>query len=153
MVQHRANVKLPKNALDRLLKRHGLTLDDLVSEKTETVLFGYSSLSERAILIQLYKLITQSASADGWQYKKKLGFDLTPAQKVDMTAQYAFYRRLFKREVERLTTAFLFNHQIYGPLNVERAEPMDQEELERLKTMAQGLSTDRYHRQLTEGDR
>ena len=121
--------------LAKLLKKNGLTLDDLQSEeRTETCRFTFKNALERKLLIQILGATLDQGVVSTSQHKgrsRMLEVRLTKAQRFQVELAFSVYRQELQKNVDRMMTAFFVTNDLYPP--TEDADdddtPMDPAEL------------------------
>jgi len=74
-----------------------------------------------------------------------IGFDLTPAQYIDLKGMVDYYRETWKKETDRLFVAFVQQHKLYPPpTGEEKTSSMGREEIEQIMAMMRGLGEKSY---------
>ena len=149
----------PENApefLQKLLDKHGLTMDDINDEdKIVPFFFKYN----RAIKMRLIAQIAYAVIPDRDTYihrpgKEVLG-ECTAAEKALMTEMIGFYWALLKKEIDRIQnvaySAFLHKHKIFPvkerPLESDSdPRPIDEQIL--MANLMEGMSDESFHRQI-----
>ena len=123
--------------LNRLLKKHKLTLDDIDPETKSLHEFRYKTALEKNLLFQVKYLVTDEASGY-WQTrgKNEVSFDITKAQAIEIDRLYSFWRVELKNELDLFFNAFIQKNRIFGNATVENDEEITPEELARIKRMA-----------------
>lgn len=107
-----------QNATDllaQLLKKHGLTLDDVQTAEVREFTFTWRNSDDRQLVAQL---IRQVAGREHPLFrivgKTRIITSLTPAQYADINAMWEHYRRELRQEYHRLLRVFMIRHRI-GP--------------------------------------
>jgi hypothetical protein len=107
-----------QSVLDKLLKNHGLSLEDLEREELEVCEFSYRDALEKDLLKQvLYSVLQVSSLSVRVESgnSKKMAIKATKAQKLELELAYGLYRESFKKEQDRLFRAFIHKNKLYGP--------------------------------------
>jgi len=133
--------------LERLMKKHGLTLADLNADEKEIVVFTYRSEVEKTLLCQVIAMITNPTELRGRLKNKKGYFLLTKVEAKDVLSAYQHYRIQWRREQEKMLGAFIQHHRIYRPTNPEdKSQPMTMAEIEDLLRHMGSLGSQDWHR-------
>ena len=135
--------------LKKLIKKYGVSTDELDEEIIKEYKIKYSGETERKILNQIvYKVTNETGNSFSYVYKKSgrdcrtiLGVCCTEAQKIDIEFLFDFYKRLYKKELEAFLLAFIHKHNLFGKLKEgERGAQLSPEEEAKLYAMMRGLS-------------
>lgn len=102
-----------KLMLQKLLKKHNLSLNDLESEEKVLRVYRYSGLHERKILLQCYFKFLNETSVTYYKVRKgqrcsktKMKFELTRLQHAELQSQYEHYLSHFRAQLARNLKAF-----------------------------------------------
>jgi hypothetical protein len=144
--------------LQKLMKEHGISFDDIDGEATAKHWFEIDRRFER-LFTQLVVNVCGHGS-DVW-YKKgrqtsifkiKRGVVCTTAQRLELEFKLDFYGKAFDEEVSVLHRAFVAKHDLYDPNHdgVLMSELSEEEQAERRRAaqMANALKTRHLQRQI-----
>jgi len=107
--------------LDRLMKKYGITAEELDAESTADFQFEFHSKAEERLLLQIIYMVTNSPVT--FEYKNNrtnrkcrtlMGANCTSAQRIEIEFLFDFYSELFKREQKALLSAFIQKHRLFG---------------------------------------
>lgn len=123
-----------QSILDKLFKKHGLTLDDLDPEYAEVYEceFKFGNALERKLLLQvIFTVLNVSSIPVRHDHKnsKTLCVKATHAQKLEIDLAWSLYRESFTKEQDRLFIAFIHKNHLFGPDNVEDEIPYEPSKL------------------------
>lgn len=126
--------------LTRLLKKHGMTLPDLLSPHTEAVYFEWKQEWERKLLVQVIckvKNVRSYYSQKVRGKRKACTIELTPIEALDARLYYEHYRTILATQLDEFATAFFHANHLYSdvPDEAERA-PLSADERARLERLA-----------------
>ncbi|MBI5297967.1 MAG: hypothetical protein HY869_21025 [Chloroflexi bacterium] len=131
--------------LDLLLKRHGLTLDDVLVEREDEKLFGVENEMERDLLIHVVGVVKNIARVTVYKInrsRKKVLVRATPAQMVEIERLYGAYRKALKKGIEDYYQAFLHKNQIFPDADAEGGRELtaaEREQVRRIALLLQGM--------------
>lgn len=130
-----------KATLARLLQKHGLTLPDLLSPRTEAVYFDWKHEWERRLLVQVICKVKNVRSYYSHKVKgkrKACTVELTSLEAIDARLYYDHYRLILATQLDEFATAFFHANHLYSDVQdeTERA-PLSPEERTRLARLAQ----------------
>ena len=137
--------------LKKLIKKYGVSMDELDEKIIKRYKIKYSGAAERKILIQIvYKVTNETGCSFDFVYKKSgracrtiLGLDCTEAQKIEIEFLFDFYKKLYKKELEAFLLAFIHKHDLFGRLKEgEHGAQLSPEEEAKLYAMMKGLSNE-----------
>ena len=138
-----------KIKLNSLLAKHGIKLEDVIIDVVKTYEFPYKNDLDSRLIIQCFVSLGNGyktyAYRKGGRKLKIIGLDLTPAQYIDLSGMVDYYRTAFKKETDRLFSAFVQQHKLYAPpTGEEEGDQMGQEELDQLLALMLGLGEKSY---------
>jgi hypothetical protein len=100
-----------KRLLTKLLKKHDISLSEIMDEATETHWFRYKGEMERNLLNQII-VSAASIDCDRWRSPKRresLGADVTKHQAIEIELKFCAYKKAWAEEVDDLFQAFIHN--------------------------------------------
>lgn len=131
--------------LSRLMEQYGISEAELEEDRRETAWFAYSQEIERRLLAQIIYMVT-GASSYGCvgtytgRKRKKLGAECTAAERMEIEANYEFFKAAMSEELEIFFSAFAYKNNLFPP--EEKCPKKKIEELteeERAHVMKAGL--------------
>lgn len=109
-----------KERLEKLLLKHGITIDDVVDEDKAEYKFSLPrKKSERTIFTQvMLKVLDMDSVEVSYNHTKSTMFvKLTKTQYIEIVAMYDFYIRAFRKDVQSLlddyAEAFVLKNDLY----------------------------------------
>lgn len=147
--------------LERLLAKHGLTVEDLADDEASTYSITYRTADERQLLVQVIcKVMCLPSFENRFRNNKVRTFTIqcSRAEYVEIVTSFDVYARALRLEQERLLHAFIIRNQIYPPEGVtdgqkNRGDDLDLREILRRVRIAQNLDPTQVHRQLVDPNR
>lgn len=153
------------NAEDRLrylMEKHGITEDDLEDAASRVYFVRYKTDYERRLLYQLSYKYNGPGHASGCvgtytgRSRKKVAIDCTPAQYIEIEADYEFYRAAFAEEMELFYEAFLHKNNLFPPPELagssgEYDDDFDLVRLGKMQAMMEGIDRRTRNKAITEG--
>lgn len=127
--------------LKKLMRKHKISEDELISENVEEVWFKYKDDCERKLLVQIFYFV----KGDGryWERKdkrcKSLGVDCNIAQKLEIEANYEFFKHAIREELEVFYMAFFSKNNIFPQSHKNQKEPPTKELL-KVAMMMEGMN-------------
>jgi len=148
-----------QKALERILKKSGLTIEDIEGEEKNRCYFSYRTANEENLLHQVIGSVTKESSytvpANG--NTKRVGYMMTVAERVEAELKYEIYRKLLKEEYEIFYHAFVQKNRIYHPegttTDISEMTPEEKAKLRRIAEMADSIKKAQIHKQLTATER
>ena len=147
-----------KNALQKLLNRYGLTVEDLNDHVKKIRSFAAKGDNDQAVFIMCcYKilggerinLIYGSKSAPG-----KLYIELTDYEYADLSEFYAFHKRNFRKEFKQMKAdfqkAYQYKHNLYSAVPSEDARVITGDEMFKIFKYASEMQDVSFYKSLTE---
>lgn len=102
--------------LEKLLARHGLTIDDLVDDRREIRWFPISTSYDRKLAAQIMSKICDSESPGLYVSKgrlKKIGVEVTPSEAVEFELHYDTLRKALSAHFDDAFSAFVQVNQLF----------------------------------------
>ena len=102
--------------LDKLLKKHNLTISDISDEAIDTYWFKYKGKLERRLLNQVIGSVNKNA--DRWRSSEKreqIGADVTKHQMLKIGLKFNCYKKALNNEIDLLFSAFIHTNKIFPP--------------------------------------
>jgi len=138
-----------KSQLDRLLAKHGLTMEDLYPKgDVEYHEFVCANRREQTILVQC---VAKAMGISSVTYRKvrrnpnRIAIKCGRIDFIEIEHMYKHFRRLLREEEKRLVDAFICRHELYGPPDGQSdAEPLSYEEYMALKRLADAMRESNY---------
>lgn len=140
--------------LNKLLNKYKLNLDNIIDNDAKDIHFyKYHGKFQKTILIQTFYKVTNTAEyfTRGAE-RTKLGIECTASQKVEIDLLYDFYCTLWEKEQKALLSAFIQKHKIFGDSqkDASNSHKYTQEELDKMRSMMNGLSDETPHLRIEE---
>lgn len=146
-----------KNTLDRLLKEHGLTLDDLSESAISAVPFKIKEGTLSLFCMCILFLIPSERylRAYRWKGRKNIIYvEVTKLEQIELIQMYEFHARQFLKEKKQMMIdferAYQHKHQLYAPSDGTEPESsvLSREEVKRILLIVDGLEDITYRKQL-----
>lgn len=133
--------------LEKLMKKHGITEQEISQEYREIVWFGYKTPVEERLLAQvIYKVTGKIPSgcmgAKSRRKHKKLGISCNPLERLEIEFLYAFYKPALEEELKRFLTAFMHLNELFPEDESPQAptpRTMSKAELFKISAMMMGM--------------
>lgn len=151
--------KLAQLRLNNLLRKYHLSEADLEEDAIKDFEFRYSGKLERKLLLQIIYRVLKSQSRLSSSVKKYVSgkgqrtvliVECTEAENIEIHIQFEFYTKLFKKEMDTLTEAFIQKHRLFGTMDEPIAFEKNDENIMRIVNMAAALSDEKYVKLLPE---
>jgi len=141
-----------EEALNRLLEKHGLQLEDICDESKGLVEveLKYRTALERRLISQILLNITQDLDLTIYKTKgiKEISCMVTTSQRAEIVIRYDLFRRDLKNQMNTLYRAFLIKNKIFSPARPDEEErEMSTDDYNALQ-MARGIDRVNIHKQL-----
>lgn len=149
-----------RRALEQMLEKYGLTIDDLCDVKVEWRWIKIGSDKElKRILHQCHFQVIDKSNSTYKEYKGEIGFELTSAQYADLMSLFEFHAVQFKKErakiLKNLTQAYIHKHEIWGLSDDEcneqpkKKSSISRDDINSILALADVMEDVSYHKQLT----
>lgn len=157
-------VQAAKSALEALLAKHGLTIEDLKNEKRELREFSIKSSKEILIFSHcILKMFGHGSFVWKHHYTCKRDYrhiyaKMTEIEFLDFKPFYEFHVRQFRKELKKMLetvrTAYIHKHDLFDP-NPQKEEMGDKEppvvdmqDVYRIMKVMEAMETSTYHKAL-----
>lgn len=101
--------------LDALCKRHGITLDQVISPEKKIYRFPYRDELDLTLLRQVVMYVCQTCKIANRKSGRAMFFELTKAQAVDVEDAYRHYRKVWRKQLKDLILAFVSANHLFPP--------------------------------------
>ena len=150
-----------RRMLEAELRRHGLTLDDIRSERKSTRVLKYCSNEELQLIIQIilnYSGSTSEAFKEA-RYnarKREIYIELSDMEYVDISNMCDFFKAQYRKERKRLLhdmiMAFVQKHSLYDSTPQERPDndrEFDWDKLMRILALSSTMEDVTFRKQIS----
>lgn len=146
--------------LSRLMKKYGIDEAELEEERRETAWFRYSQETERRLLNQIIYMVTGKSGfgcvgSYSGRKRKEMGADCTAAERLEIEANYEFFKAAMKAELEIFYTAFSSKNHLFPsadkcpPKGIEDLTPEEREKVLKAGLMMEGMERHTLRKALT----
>jgi len=136
--------------LERLMKKYDISEEDLEVEILNTEWFRYHDEIELRVLNQIIYMITGKGSYGcvgtyTGRSRKQRGIDCTKAERLEIEANYEFFKRAIREEFDIFFTAFCSKNYLYPKedkvpgKNLEALTKEERKKLFKAGLMAEGM--------------
>lgn len=134
--------------LNRLMVKHGISEEDIEDTVERDYFIRYHNFWERKLIVQIaYKHLGSghccgTVGTQSGRPHKKICVTCTPAQYIEIEADFEFYKAAWEEELAIFYSAFISKNDIFPP--PELASPSDDDEidlvrLEKVRAMMSGI--------------
>lgn len=141
-----------ERTLASMMERYGISNDDLEDSRVSTHWIRYKTTWEKKLLHQLAYMYLGEGHSFGCvgtytgRSRKKVGIECTPAQYIEIEADFAFYSAVMEEEMGIFYSAFLQKNHLFLPPELARknteeedAENLDLERIAKIQAMMDGI--------------
>lgn len=134
--------------LDKLMKKHGITEQDLDREELQSFVFEFHGAHSKKLLLQIAYKVTgyrdrvysRRYVESGRKCLTEVSIHCTEAQRAEIAFLHDFYLQLWEKEVEFFLSAFIQKHELFGTLKEgESGGEWSAEELRRFYALQHGM--------------
>lgn len=135
-----------QNALNRLLEKYQITLEDLLEEKKDIFWFRYDDRHMMLVLEQCVDRIVSPFNGEyveSWSrpHSRMKGFYITPTAAKEVEIFYEHYKKAWRDDLERFKLAFIHRNDLFSHNRVsEGKSTLSQEEIDAIVAMMRGLN-------------
>lgn len=114
--------------LSQLMEKYGITEEAISEDTIECEWFRYKDNLQRRLLKQIIYMVTGNADT----YKRKggrhklVGAYCTAYQRIEIEANYEFFKNAMEKEIETFFSAFCSKNRIFPPEEMQRENPDDE---------------------------
>lgn len=134
--------------LDELLKKHGLTHEEVFKEEPEKhwVGFFHKDKWHLSILKACYFAMTQKTILEYKRLSRHVScIELSAWEAVELTHMYSYYKKMWNQQLDEVSIAFIIKHRLFvDSPGDEKSEPMDEEERNRIRLMIHGMKDGKF---------
>ena len=148
-----------ERTLAAMMDRYGISNADLEGNQVSTHWIRYKTIWEKKLLHQLAYMYLGEGNSFGCvgtytgRSRKKVGIKCTPAQYIEIEADFAFYSAAMEEEMGIFYSSFLQKNNQFPPPELARenteeeiAEAMDLERLAKISAMMDGIEQHTRHK-------
>lgn len=131
-----------RRMLEKLLARHGLTIEDLATERREVRWFSAPTRFDSRLAAQIMAKVCDSHDVDVYSHparRKHVGVEVTPAEAIEFELHYEILRTALRTHFEDAYSAFVCANRIY-PATPREDAPQGLNERD-LRVMAMAAAT------------
>jgi hypothetical protein len=154
-----------KFALEALLKKHGLTIEDLKNEKRERREFSIKSRNEILIFNHcILNMFGHSSAVWGRTYTYKRDYrhvyaEMTDIEYLDFKPFFEFHIKQFRKELKKMIeatkSAYINRQNLFDPNSSQKEDDrktsnIDMQELYRIIQIMDSMESASYHKILSE---
>lgn len=136
--------------LARLMEQYGISETEIEEERREIAWFPYSQETERRLLNQIIYMVTGAGGFGcvgeySGRKRKKMGTECTAAERLEIEANYAFFKEAMKKELEIFYSAFVNKNNLFPPADkvkprsIEELSPEEKAYYAKVGLMAEGM--------------
>lgn len=150
--------------LARLMEKYGIEESELEEGHRETAWFPYSQETERRLLNQIIYMVTGKSGFGcvgtyTGRKRKKMGADCTTVQKLEIEANFSFFKVAFEEELEVFYLAFANKNELFPRKpetelrGIDDLSPDEKEKYLKAGLMMEGMERHTMLKQLEAGER
>lgn len=149
--------------LTRLMEQYGISETEIEEERRETAWFPYSQETERRLLNQIIYMVTGAGGFGcvgeySGRKRKKKGTECTAAERLEIEANYAFFKEAMKKELEIFYSAFANKNNLFPPADkvkprsIEELSPEEKAYYAKVGLMAEGMERHTLRKAIAAGE-
>ena len=101
--------------LDALCKKHGITLDQIISMEKKPYRFAFKDKLDVTLLSHVAMNICQTHKITNWKRGRAIYFELTKAQAIDVEDCFRHYRKAWRSQLKDMMAAFVNANRLFAP--------------------------------------
>jgi hypothetical protein len=109
---------IAKEKLDKLLKKHKLTILDIMDSERNFEPFKFGTKNDKIILFQIYVMVRQTTEVEIKTHKKKkktVYLEVNKAEHAEIADLYDYYSKALKQDYIDMRFAFIQKHKLFAP--------------------------------------
>lgn len=136
----RGEKETAERLLARLMKQYGISVEELEDAKISTHWIRYKTEWESKLISQLAYMRLGHGHTFGCvgayteRPRKKVGIDCTPAQYIEIEADFTFYSAALEEEMKLFYRAFLNKNNLFPPPELA-GDPVNDEDVDQVEAM------------------
>lgn len=137
------------DALNRLLKKHNISLQELEEEKIITKVFKVGR--HKQLFVQCSASISDSIKLFGHRHSKvKMIVDLTTSQFIELEAKFEFYKKDYEKKERQFFDAYIQSNRLFGEGKLDASKLTEEEiaEIRETLRLSQAIKKAEYFKQL-----
>lgn len=149
--------------LARLMEQYGISETDLEEERRETAWFRYSQETERRLLNQIIYMVTGRSGfgcvgSYSGRRRKETGVNCTAAERLEIEANYKFFKVAMEAELEIFYTAFSSKNHLFPsedkvkPKSIKDLTPEEREKVLKAGLMMEGMERHTLRKAIAAGE-
>ncbi len=141
------------NRLQVLLKKHNLTIEDILEERVSDICFKYENEEQKSFLFQIIvNVLGKSKSIEKGvaMRSKSVYMSLTKPEEIDITEKYLFYWNDYNKKQKDFRAAYVHANDLGAPLEGEERTLSDDEktDLLRILKLANSIEAASFYKKL-----
>lgn len=140
--------------LEKLLARHGLTLDHLADERRDMHWFAAPTTFERRLACQILAKVCNTDEPPAYRNRKRpkqIGVEVTPAEAIEFELHYDALRKALEEHFQEAFSAFVQANRLFSSLSGDEPEPLISERDLRVMSMASAIQPTAVNPRLERG--
>ena len=145
------------------MEQYGISETDLEEERRETAWFRYSQETERRLLNQIIYMVTGRSGfgcvgSYSGRKRKETGVKCTAAERLEIEANYKFFKVAMEAELEIFYTAFSSKNHLFPsedkvkPKSVKDLTPEEREKVLKAGLMMEGMERHTLRKAIAAGE-
>ncbi len=139
--------------LQKIMKQHNLSMEDVEGEKKERAYFKVDKLQEQIF----YQVVTSVVGSDYDSYtnphkRGKIILLVTASEAIEIQMKYDFFWKLYHEELLIFRHAFIVKNRIFHPegktIDMDELSPEEKERHQRVSMMAESIRKGELNKQL-----
>jgi len=101
--------------LDALCKKHGITLDQIISQDKQGYRFSVQNKLDATLLAHVVLHVCQTSQIANWKRGRLRFYELTKAQAIDVEDCFNHFRRAWRKQLADMMAAFVNANHLFAP--------------------------------------
>ena len=149
-----------KRALENLLKKYNLTMEDLTNDIKKVQCFTAKNTNERAVFLMCcFKIIGADRSQKIYNYKGKsntLYLELTDYEYAEISQFYEFHRKNINKEfkimISTFQQAYQCKHDLYSFTKIEHPKELTVAEIIKIRQLASTMEDVTFYKAIKQSN-
>ncbi|MFJ3259686.1 DUF2786 domain-containing protein [Pseudomonas sp. NPDC086581] len=128
-----------RRMLDKMLERHGLTIDDLCDEQPSIRWFPMANTHERRLASQIMAKVCDTLSPGVYTHRhnrRTIGVEVTPAEAIEFELHYETLRKALAEHFEIAFSAFVQANRLFPSTPGKDDSPLSEQDMKTIRMAA-----------------
>lgn len=142
--------EVAERMLSELCEKHGVSIDELMTDRTERVTYKFKGEYERRLLWQIVFMVLDSNTVKYRKGRGAITIDITKIQRISIDQYFSVYKKALKEHIEASYLAFIEVNEIFPATlpDTSSNSSLDAKRLLKIYRLMLGIKKINVHKQL-----